>query len=83
LPPAVTVAPPPSEAAVSAPSPFPTPISGPSEYRADDGLRLTPPADIPSRPLDLRAKQGRSSVTEDVMSAAKSVFHAVVPESSN
>ena len=61
----------------------PTPISGPSEYRADDGLRLTPPADIPSRPLDLRAKQGRSSVTEDVMSAAKSVFHAVVPESSN
>lgn len=82
LPPAVTVAPPPSEAAVMVPpQPFPTPISGSSETRADDGLRLTPPADIPSRPLDLRAKQGRSSVTEDVMSAAKSVFHAVVPES--
>ncbi len=82
LPPAVTVAPPPSEAAVMAPpQPFPTPISGSSETRADDGLRLTPPADIPSRPLDLRAKQGRSSVTEDVMSAAKSVFQAVVPES--
>ncbi|TKT71812.1 cell envelope biogenesis protein TolA [Afipia massiliensis] len=82
LPPAVTVAPPPSEAAVMAPpQPFPTPISGSSETRADDGQRLTPPADIPSRPLDLRAKQGRSSVTEDVMSAAKSVFQAVVPES--
>ena len=80
LPPAVTVAPGPSEAAVTAPpKPFPEPISGSS---ADDGLRLTPPADIPSRPLDLRAKQGRfSSVTDDVVSAAKSVFHAVVPES--
>ena len=84
LPPAVTVAPGPSEAAVAPPKPFPEPISGSSEIRADDGLRLTPPADIPSRPLDLRAKQGRlSSVTEDVVSAAKSVFHAVVPESPN
>lgn len=82
LPPAVTVAPGPSEAAVTPPKPFPEPISGSSDIRADDGLRLTPPADIPSRPLDLRAKQGRiSSVTEDVVSAAKSVFHAVVPES--
>ncbi|CAN5495128.1 hypothetical protein BH10PSE11_BH10PSE11_16450 [soil metagenome] len=82
LPPAVTVAPPPSEAAVMAPPPpFPTPISGSAES-ADDSLRLTPPADIPSRPLDLRAKQ-RRSVTEDVVSAAKSVFHAVVPEQSN
>jgi hypothetical protein len=84
LPPAVTVAPPPSEAAVMAPpQPFPAPMSGSSESAADDGLRLTPPADIPARPLDLRTKQGRSSVTEDVVSAAKSVFHAVVPESSN
>lgn len=84
MPPAVTVAPGPSEAAVAPPKPFPEPISGSSEIRADDGLRLTPPADIPSRPLDLRAKQGRlSSVTEDVVSAAKSVFHAVVPESPN
>lgn len=84
LPPAVTVAPGPSEAAVAPPKPFPEPISGSSEIRADDGLRLTPPADIPSRPLDLRAKQGRfSSVTEDVVSAAKSVFHVVVPEPTN
>ena len=49
--------------------------------------RLTPPADIPvfSRPLDLRAEAGevaprqRTSVAEDVLSAAKSVFHAVLP----
>lgn len=82
LPPAVTVAAPPSEAAVIAPPPpFPAPVSASSEIRADDGLRLTPPADIPPRPLDLHTKQGRSSVAEDVVSAAKSVFHAVVPES--
>lgn len=82
--PAVTVAPGPSEAAVAPPKPFPEPISGSSEIRADDGLRLTPPAEIPPRPMDLRAKQGRlSSVTDDVVSAAKSVFHAVVPEQSN
>lgn len=84
LPPAVNVAPQPSEASVMAPpKPFPEPIAGSAEARADDGLRLTPPADIPSRPIDLRAKQGRTSVTEDVVSAAKSVFHAVVPESQN
>ena len=83
LPPAVTVAPPPSEAAaiMAPPQPFPAPISGSSES-ADDGLRMTPPADIPSRPLDLRARE-RRSVTEDVVSAAKSVFHAVVPEQPN
>lgn len=82
LPPAVTVAPPPSEAAIMAPpQPFPAPVSGSSES-ADDGFRPTPPADIPSRPLDLRARQ-RRSVTEDVVSAAKSMFHAVVPEQSN
>ena len=81
LPPAVNVAPQPSEAAVMAPpKPFPKPID--SADSSDDALRLTPPADIPSRPVDLRAKQ-RTSVTEDVVSAAKSVFHAVVPESSN
>ncbi len=81
LPPAVNVAPPPSEAAVAAPpAPFPVPVQ--SEARAD-ASRLTPPADIPSQPMDLRAKQGRTSVTDEVFSAAKSVFHAVVPDSSN
>ncbi|MES2750870.1 MAG: cell envelope biogenesis protein TolA, partial [Pseudomonadota bacterium] len=84
LPPAVTVAPPQSEAAIVAPpAPFPVPASGSSDARLDDSSRLTPPADIPSRPLDLRARTGRTSVAEDVVSAAKSVFHAVVPEPTN
>jgi hypothetical protein len=44
------------------------------------------PADIPSPPLDLRAEapaepsaQGRPNVAEEVLSAAKSVFHSVLP----
>ena len=55
--------------------------------QVDDPQRPTPPADIPSsaRPLDLRAEladvppRQRTSVAEDVLSAAKSVFHAVLP----
>jgi hypothetical protein len=49
--------------------------------------RPTPPADIPvTRPLDLRAEvmgqpaREHSSVAEDVLSAAKSMFHAVLPK---
>ena len=80
LPPAVNVAPQPSEAVAASPAPFPRPID--SADSREDSLRLTPPADIPARPVDLSAKQ-RRTVTEDVVSAAKSVFHAVVPESSN
>ncbi|MGH6713618.1 MAG: hypothetical protein ACREEK_32285 [Bradyrhizobium sp.] len=52
-----------------------------------DPRRPTPPAEIPlSRPLDLRADvaepsaRERTSVAEDVLSAAKSVFHAVLPK---
>jgi hypothetical protein len=52
-----------------------------------DPRRPTPPADIPiSRPLDLRAEvteppaREHTSVAEDVLSAAKSVFHAVLPK---
>lgn len=80
LPPAVTVAPAPSEAAIMAPA-RPAPVAAPdrADIQADDSLRLTPPADIPSRPLDLHGRD-RTSVADDVMSAAKSVFHAVVPE---
>jgi hypothetical protein len=55
--------------------------------RIDDPRRPTPPADIPSSsaPVDLRAEAAlpapreRTSVAEDVLSAAKSVFHAVLP----
>ena len=52
-----------------------------------DPQRPTPPADIPvTRPLDLRAEvtgqpvREHSSVAEDVLSAAKSMFHAVLPK---
>jgi len=59
--------------------------------RPGDAQRPTPPADIPfpSTPIDLRAdavdpspppSHGRSSVAEDVLSAAKSVFHSVLPK---
>jgi hypothetical protein len=55
--------------------------------RIDASNRPTPPADIPaSRPLDLRAEgagptpRDHTSVAEDMLSAAKSVFHAVLPK---
>jgi hypothetical protein len=56
---------------------------------AADPHRPTPPADIPYArpPLDLRAEatepvaRERTTVAEDVLSAAKSVFHAVLPNS--
>ncbi len=54
--------------------------------RTDDARRPTPPADIPvSQPLDLRAEaaalmRDHKTVAEDVLSAAKSVFHAVLPK---
>jgi hypothetical protein len=53
----------------------------------NDLRRPTPPADIPvTRPLDLRAEvtvppaREHTSVAEDVLSAAKSMFHAVLPK---
>jgi hypothetical protein len=57
----------------------------------DDPRRPTPPADIPAAspsapPLDLHAeaeepsRSGHTTVAEDVLSAAKSVFHAVLPK---
>lgn len=51
--------------------------------RADGLYRPSPPAEIPGSPsLDLRAEASppvRASVAEDVMAAAKSMFHAVLP----
>ena len=54
----------------------------------DDPNRPTPPADIPeaSPPLDLRAevvvppRREHTTVAEDMLLAAKSVFHAVLPK---
>ncbi len=53
-----------------------------------DPSRPTPPAEIPvSRPLDLRAdaaepsvRERTTAVAEDVLSTAKSLFHAVLPK---
>jgi hypothetical protein len=68
----------------------PTVESPPSVANAaNDPNRPTPPADIPARPpLDLRADaseppaHARTNVAEDMLSAAKSMFHAVLPNSS-
>ena len=53
----------------------------------NDPRRPTPPADIPdARPLDLRADadapppRRHTTVADDMLSAAKSVFHAVLPQ---
>ncbi|MGY3450144.1 hypothetical protein [Bradyrhizobium sp. USDA 4353] len=85
LPPPVTVSAPPAEQGFvmpSAPNPAYTGSVQP------DG-RPTPPAEIPAqqlRPLDLRAekdpsiKDQMSTVAQDMMSAAKSVFHSVLPK---
>ena len=62
--------------------------SYPAAARVDDPRRPTPPADIPSSPssppLDLHADAAEPrehrTVAEDMLSAAKSVFHAVLPK---
>lgn len=79
LPPPILVSTPPAE------SPAKSPYS--PTARTEDALPPTPPADIPDpRPLDLRADavdspaRERTSVAEDVLSAAKSVFHSVLPK---
>ena len=70
-------------------SPMKPPYAG--SARIEDPLRPTPPADIPaaspaSRPLDLRAEaveppaREHTTVAEDMLSAAKTVFHAVLPK---
>ena len=79
LPPPILVSTPPAESPAKSPY-VPT-------ARTDDAFPPTPPADIPDpRPLDLRADavdspaRERTSVAEDVLSAAKSVFHSVLPK---
>jgi hypothetical protein len=86
LPPPIMVSAPNTEA--SNPATGSVPIKPPyTAARIDDPRRPTPPADIPSSspPVDLRAEatlaapRERTSVADDVLSAAKSVFHAVLP----
>jgi hypothetical protein len=86
LPPPIMVSAPNMEA--SNPATGSVPIKPPyAAARIDDPRRPTPPADIPSSspPVDLRAEatlpppREHTSVADDVLSAAKSVFHAVLP----
>ena len=89
LPPAIVVTTPPGEGYNSGTTGSVRPLYPPAA-QADDLQRLTPPADIPaaSRPMELHAAETTASlpehknvatVAEDVLSAAKSVFHAVLP----
>jgi hypothetical protein len=86
LPPPIMVSAPNTEA--FNPATGSVPVKPPSgTARIDDPRRPTPPADIPSSspPVDLRAEAAlpapreHTSVADDVLSAAKSVFHAVLP----
>jgi hypothetical protein len=82
LPPPVVVAAPPAEGNAGSP-PYTASV------RNDDPNRPTPPAEIPTPPpLDLRAaaneaasaKERAKAVAEDMLSAAKSMFHTVLPQ---
>jgi len=91
--PAVRPLPPPIMVSTPAREPFDPAAGSPQgrppydAARNDDPHRPTPPADIPvSQPLDLRAEaiepppREHRNVAEDMLSAAKSVFHAVLPK---
>ena len=82
LPPPITVSTPDGYNAGSSSTSPPTTAS----IRNDDPSRPTPPAEIPAPPpLDLRAAANDANnraknVAEDMLSAAKSMFHTVLPQ---
>lgn len=78
LPPPIVVSTPPTDGVSAAPAPMqPYPMTA----RADDPRRPIPPADIPPpAPVDLRTDKPHTNVAEDMLLAAKSVFHAVLPK---
>lgn len=94
LPPPIMVSTPSGEAFDSAAGSSQMKPLYPATARLDDPRRPTPPADIPEsqqidRPLDLRAeavepsareRREHTTVADDMLSAAKSVFHAVLPK---
>jgi hypothetical protein len=81
LPPPIMVSTPPADS--FAPGPSPT-QPYPATARVDDPRRPIPPADIPpAAPVDLRADASarpHTNVAEDMLLAAKSVFHSVLPQ---
>jgi hypothetical protein len=86
LPPPIMVSTPRSEAFNPVTGSVPMKPPSAPVAQIDDPRRPTPPADIPSsRPIELRAEamepapRERTSVADEVLSAAKSVFHAVLP----
>jgi hypothetical protein len=78
LPPPIMVSTPPADSFGPAPaSTQPYPVTA----RADDPRRPIPPADIPPpAPVDLRTAPPHTNVAEDMLLAAKSVFHSVIPQ---
>jgi hypothetical protein len=93
LPPPIMVSTPGTETfdSTSGSSPMKPPYA--AAARTDDPRRPTPPADIPSSPsspasapLDLHADatepraREHTTVADDMLAAAKSVFHAVLPK---
>ncbi len=89
LPPPIMVSTPPADSYGPAMGPSPgQPYS--NSARSDDPRRPTPPADIPlARPLDLNAgnagpaeapAQEHTNVAQDMLLAAKSMFHSVLPQ---
>ncbi len=81
LPPPIVVATPsPTDNAAQGPQPVSPPYTA-----SIDPNRPTPPADIPPRPpVDLKAEANNAvthtkNVAEDMLAAAKSMFHAVLP----
>jgi hypothetical protein len=88
LPPPIMVSTPANEA-FDSPTGSSSPKQPNASARIDDPRRPTPPADIPAAgPLDLRAdateppRRQHTTVAEDMLLAAKSMFHAVLPENS-
>jgi hypothetical protein len=89
LPPPIMVSTPPADSYGPAAGPSPgQPYS--NSARSDDPRRPTPPADIPpARPLDLNAGNTEpaeasapehTNVAQDMLLAAKSMFHSVLPQ---
>ena len=84
LPPPIVVSTPPADSFGSGPLPM-QPYA--ATARVNDPRRPTPPADIPpAAPVDLHAEpvdapaRPHTNVAEDVLLAAKSVFHSVLPQ---